>query len=410
MYLCAKGIQDTWVNTRCPDFSHFIYNFRRHTPFGIDFSDIPFTGNPNFGEIITCRVPSNKSDLLNSVSLTVNFTKDYDAMTTVGNPITKLIEYAELIIGEQVIDRITGEYIYLRQKLDTSSQHDAIKTYRGGEGTGTEGYYQTKFSVELPFYFTRVSKNAIPLCKLTKQQVSIRVKLTGRNTYYESKSVSSNLPPIYNTSRKLIDQIFLTTENVYLSDIERGAFQDAHMEYLITQVQLREERIPSGVHKKAFLLDFRHPTKEILFLGEPYPVPDAQDKNNNFIFRQIKTAELCLNNVVFFKENGHHFSVVQPFKNHRNIPDTGENEFGVYSFSLDPDSNDPAGHINFSRIIHQKFTIEFKDRDRYVDRGNNTLTFRPVSGSYAAETRIRVFALNYNILSFDSGLAGLKFS
>jgi hypothetical protein len=33
-----------------------------------------------------------------------------------------------------------------------------------------------------------------------------------------------------------------------------------------------------------------------------------------------------------------------------------------------------------------------------------------VSGSYAAETRIRVFALNYNILSFDSGLAGLKFS
>ena len=109
------------------------------------------------------------------------------------------------------------------------------------------------------------------------------MKLTGRNTYYESKSVSSNLPPIYNTSRKHIDQIFLTTENVYLSDIERGAFQDAHMEYLITQVQLREERIPSGVHKKAFLLDFRHPTKEILFLGEPYPVPDAQDKNNNFI-------------------------------------------------------------------------------------------------------------------------------
>ena len=99
MYLCAKGIQDTWVNPRCPDFSHFIYNFRRHTPFGIDFSYIPFTGNPNFGEIITCRVPRNKSDLLNSVSLTVNFTKDYDAMTTVGNPITKLIEYAELIIG-----------------------------------------------------------------------------------------------------------------------------------------------------------------------------------------------------------------------------------------------------------------------------------------------------------------------
>lgn len=410
MYLCARGVQDEWVNPRCPDFSHFIYNFRRHTPFGIDFSDIPFTGTPDFGEVITCRVPSNKSDLLSSASFTIVFTSDYDAMTTVGNPVTKLIEYAQLLIGEQLIDTITGEYIYLRQKLDTSEQHEAIKVYRGGEGLDTQGYYPTKFSVELPFYFTRANKSAIPLCKLSKQQVSIRVKLASRSEYFGYKSIVSNLPPIYDTSRKLIDQIFLTTENVYLSDIERRAFQDSHMEYLITQVQLKEVRIPSGVNKKAFLLDLRHPTKEIMFLGEPTPAPDRMNKDNNYIFRQIKTAELCLNNVIFFKDAGHEFSVVQPFKNHMNTPDVGENQFGVYSFSLDPESDRPAGHINFSRIIHQKFTIEFKDRDRYVDPATNNLSFRPTGGSYATETRIRVYGINYNILSFDSGLSGLKFS
>lgn len=410
MYLCARGVQDEWVTPNCPDFSHFIYNFRRHTPFGIDFSDIPFTGNPTFGDIITCRVPSNKSDLLSSVSLTVIFTPDYDAMKTVGNPITKLIEYAELLIGEQVIDRISGEYIYLRHKLDTSDQHEAIKVYRGGEGSQTEGYYPTKFSVELPFYFSRVNKNAVPLCKLTKQQVSVRIKLTSREKYYESRSVTSNVPPIFNTSRRLIDQVFLTTENVYLSTVEREAFKDVHMEYMITQLQLHEERIPSGVHKKSFLLDFRHPTKEIFFLGEPYPAPDATGKDNNYIFRQIKQAELTLNNINFFRESGHELSVVQPFRHHVNIPDIGESTFGMYSFSMDPGSTDPTGHINFSRIIHQKFSIEFKDRDRYVNPDTNTLSFRPVSGSYETETRIRVYALSVNILSFDSGIAGLKFS
>lgn len=405
MYLCVKGVQDEWV-TKCPDYSHFIYTFRQHTPFGIDFSDIPFTGNPDFGEILTVRIPSTKSDLLNSVSLTVEWRADYDAMTTVANPITKLIEYAELTIGEQVIDRISGEYIYLRNKLDTSEQHKDIGLYRGGERSITDlKYYPTKFSLELPFYFTRDNKSAIPLCKLTKQQVTVRVKLVSREKYYSYKSTASNLPPIYDSTQKFISKMFLTTEHVYLGEMERKAFQNNHMEYLITQVQQHDTRLKEGNNKKVFLLDFKHPVKELLFLGEPM-YTNSNDTRNNYRFRQIKNAELCLNNVIFFRENGHFLSVVQPFKNHMNIPDVGESQFGMYSFSLDPGDSNPTGQLNMSRIIHQKFTIEFKEQDRYVDPIDNTLLTRPYP---TEETQIRVYAINYNILSFDSGLAGLKF-
>ena len=406
MYLCVKGVQDEWV-TKCPDYSHFIYAFRQHTPFGIDFSDIPFTGNPDFGEVLTVRIPSGKSDLLSSVSLTVSWRPDYDAITTVGNPLTKLIEYAELLIGEQVIDTITGEYIYMRNKLDTSDQHRDIKSYRGGEGSVTEGYYPTKLSLELPFYFTRNNKSAIPLCKLSQQQVSIRIKLVSRDKYYSYKSESaSSLPPFINdVTEKLIDQIVLTTEHVYLGETERKAYQESHMEYLITQVQLRETRMQPGIDKKVFLLDFKHPVKELLFLGEPI-YTNSNDAPNNYRFRQIKTAELCLNNVIFFRKNGHFLSVVQPFKNHINIPDFGESQFGMYSFSLDPGDSNPTGQLNMSRIIHQKFTLEFKEQDRYVNPNDNSLIDRTYSSE---ETQIRVYALNYNILSFDSGLAGLKF-
>ena len=406
MYLCVKGVQDEWV-TKCPDYSHFIYTFRQHTPFGIDFSDIPFTGNPDFGEILTVRIPSTKSDLLNSVSLTVEWRADYDAMTTVANPITKLIEYAELTIGEQVIDRISGEYIYLRNKLDTSEQHKDIGLYRGGERSITDlKYYPTKFSLELPFYFTRDNKSAIPLCKLTKQQVTVRVKLVSREKYYSYKSTASNLPPIYDSTQKFISKMFLTTEHVYLGEMERKAFQNNHMEYLITQVQQHDTRLKEGNNKKVFLLDFKHPVKELLFLGEPM-YTNSNDTRNNYRFRQIKNAELCLNNVIFFRENGHFLSVVQPFKNHMNIPDVGESQFGMYSFSLDPGDSNPTGQLNMSRIIHQKFTIEFKEQDRYVDL---SLPENPRERSYPTEeTQIRVYAINYNILSFDSGLAGLKF-
>ena len=403
MYLCVKGVQDEWV-TKCPDYSHFIYTFRQHTPFGIDFSDIPFTGTPDFGEVLTVRIPSSKSDLLNSVALTVTWRPDYDAILTVGNPLTKLVEYAELLIGEQVVDTLTGEYIYMRNKLDTSDQHKDIKAYRGGEGAVSEGYYPTKLSLELPFYFTRNNKSAIPLCKLSKQQVSIRIKFVSREKYYSYKSISSNLPPINDVTQKFINQIVLTTEHVYLGEMERKAFQENHMEYLITQVQLRETRMKAGLDNKVFLLDFKHPVKELMFLGEPI-YANSIDVKNNYRFRQIKNAELCLNNVIFFRENGHFLSVVQPFKNHMNIPEVGESQFGMYSFSLDPGDSNPTGQLNMSRIVHQKFTIEFKDTDKYVNDDSQMIT-RTYS---TEETHIRVYALNYNILSFDSGLAGLKF-
>ena len=404
MYLCVKGVQDEWV-TKCPDYSHFIYTFRQHTPFGIDFSDIPFTGTPDFGEVLTVRIPSSKSDLLNSVALTVTWRSDYDAILAVGNPLTKLVEYAELLIGEQVVDTLTGEYIYMRNKLDTSDQHKDIKAYRGGEGTVSEGYYPTKLSLELPFYFTRNNKSAIPLCKLSKQQVSVRIKLVSRDKYYSYKSASSVvLPPINDVTQKFIDQIVMTTEHVYLGELERKAFQEHRMEYLITQVQLRETRMKPGLDKKVFLLDFKHPVKELMFLGEPMHTTSNEVKNN-YRFRQIKNAELCLNNVIFFRKNGHFLSVVQPFKNHMNIPEVGESQFGMYSFSLDPSDSNPTGQLNMSRIVHQKFTIEFKDTDKYVDDQN----FERTRTYSTEETQVRVYALNYNILSFDSGLAGLKF-
>jgi hypothetical protein len=51
----------------------------------------------------------------------------------------------------------------------------------------------------------------------------------------------------------------------------------------------------------------------------------------------------------------------------------------------------PTGQLNMSRIIHKKIDIELGE----------TSTTRDID--------VSVYALNYNILHVESGLAGLKF-
>jgi len=69
---------------------------------------------------------------------------------------------------------------------------------------------------------------------------------------------------------------------------------------------------------------------------------------------------------------------------------------GFYSFSEEPDNSEPSGQINMSRIINQEFTIQ-------MDRAG-ALTW----GEHAPLV-VYVYAINYNILSFNNGLCGLKY-
>jgi hypothetical protein len=68
-----------------------------------------------------------------------------------------------------------------------------------------------------------------------------------------------------------------------------------------------------------------------------------------------------------------------------------QSEFGMYSFALNPEVYYPTGQVNMSRIFHKLLTIQI-DPINGVDN-NNT----------------RVYAVNYNILRINGGLAGLKF-
>jgi hypothetical protein len=104
------------------------------------------------------------------------------------------------------------------------------------------------------------------------------------------------------------------------------------------------------------------------------------------------TAKIQLNGHDRFAERpGTYFNLVQPFQHHTNIPAVGIN---VYSFALNPEDHQPSGTCNMSRI--DTATLQL------------TLTNNTVGMTNTA--KVRVYAINYNVLRVMSGMGGLAYS
>lgn len=106
----------------------------------------------------------------------------------------------------------------------------------------------------------------------------------------------------------------------------------------------------------------------------------------------VVTAKLQLNGQDRFSEReGSYFSWVQPYQSHTRAPDEGIN---VYSFSLRAEEHQPSGTCNFSRIDNATLQL--------------VLSNATVEGTKTA--KVRVYAVNYNVLRIMSGMGGLAYA
>jgi hypothetical protein len=106
----------------------------------------------------------------------------------------------------------------------------------------------------------------------------------------------------------------------------------------------------------------------------------------------IVAAKLQLNGHDRFSQRfGRYFNFVQPYQHHTNIPAMGIN---TYSFGLKPEEHQPSGTCNMSRIDNATLQL--------------SLTSLSVKGGRAC--KVRVYAVNYNVLRIMSGMGGLAYS
>jgi len=400
--LAATGVQDEWL-TGEPQFSYFLMNFKKHSKFAFDFVESQFDGEIDFDKIITCRVPGDKGDLVRNLTLKITLqdpTPDGGSNDNIWCPsvITHLIEYAELLIGGQTIQKITGEYIYMHQQLyNTDDDVDQTLYFLNGHGnilSYASGTNYTYF-LELPFYFYRNPSLAIPTCALTKQLIEVRIKTRPLSELTFGGSLPGDVASIPKFS--------MDTEFIYVTPEESGFLMSRPLDYVITQVQMSKFKMKSGENTKAVMLNFTHPVKELFFVSQ-----SEVSFQNNYPneYNTITNVELRFNNELVFSRDTKFMVYEQALKHHVNAPfsDTitpgspfgssnrfGPAKFGMYSFAMKPEMPYPTGQVNMSRVAHKLLKIQINPK--YADSDNNT----------------RVYAVNYNVLRIESGLAGLKF-
>ena len=384
--LAATGIQDQWL-TGDPQFSYFLMNFRRHTKFAINYIESQFDGNINFGSTITCRVPNDRGDLIKNMTIKVTLNDPSTGYEWCPSVVSHLIESAELLIGGQTIEKITGEYIYIHQQLhNTDDDIDQTVYFLNSHGDTIQFTGDNTYFIDLPFYFYRNPSLAIPTCALTKQLVEVRIQLrplaqlvTGTNP----ENATANLK-----------KFSLDTEFVFLTDDERNYMMSGPLDYVVTQVQLSKFVMKAGENTKSVMLNFSHPVRELFFVSQSEAAVRANHPNR---YNTLTNVKLQFNNTTVFDRDRIFLVYEQALRNHISPPTyvSGTNyrqsEFGMYSFALKPEVYYPTGQVNMSRIFHKLLTIQIS----------------PINGS--DDNNTRVYAVNYNILRIESGLAGLKF-
>lgn len=327
-----------------------------------------------------------------------------------------IIDTIDLRIGNQLVDRHTGDWLTLFNQLYLSEyQRENYNRMIGNvpELTVFNDCVKDCYKLTLPlqFWYCRYNGLALPLVALKYHDVVFNIKLKdlSKLCYVEDSPQLLDIPNIQTLYNINIPGARLYIDYVFLDTTERAKFAQSTHEYLIEVVQYNE--YPDLVYTSYNAnLTFFHPTKYIVWFVQPNwyranPTGRNKCQWNNFGIQSDKTgypiaSQFIRLNSYDLVDTSHpiiYYNYVQPYLHFRNSPTDGVN---VYSFSLKPMEHQPSATCNFSRIdnlsISMKFTPPFLD----LMNCNPDIW----KGFYFA-----AYAVSYNILRIMGGMAGLAF-
>ena len=352
---------------------------------------------------------------------------------SVGHYLTREVS---VTIGGQVIDTLTNDFMYIWEEL--SGKTGKRLTEMTLKSNSLEllqhwSMFPRTLYVPLPFFFTMTSGTVLPLVSLQFHDVKIYAEFNHiedaivnhrahhegcatRTVVRENQQNSVCLTPINSSSRlDDVNNVHIDTAleicYVYLDVDERAKFAEGTFEMLVTQVQTYRQSTTQASNN--LRLDFNHAVIELIWFIRHSSSTDANDHFNFSGVSEpitqanrdpLKSATLRLNNQMRFggkDVDASWYRLVSPYQHHSSIP---ESFVYVYSFALFPEDPQPTGTLNFSRIDNATLNLEL-DPNLFND---NTKGGGIDSSNHSAE--ICVFARNYNVLRFASGLGGLAYA
>ena len=362
--LVATGVQDAYLSGT-PEVSFFRSSYKRYTHFASTVERQLIQGTPSAGSTSLIRF-EKKGDLLSHVYFT---SLKPGNNSNVAQRWDQVIDKIELLIGGQIID--THDYPYMAN-IEPVVNAQTFST-RKVASSGRSNFFPLKF------FFCKDWQSVLPLVALQYHDVELRIT-------WGSAADAIN------------DTIAVWTRFIYLDKDERDYFANKSHDMLITQVN---RSVITAVNNYEFALS--QPVKYIAFESNCYSAYSAEPDLSALQFK----VQINGNDIGETRSLDHWVDVNQyyltPFgyKPYFGTDSTGANagtsNVAIIPFCLDTSKLQPTGTINFSRI----------DTFRLIAPVSSN--FKVISKNGAAANQY-FYAVNYNILRIQNGMAGILYA
>jgi hypothetical protein len=395
--LATRGQQDIMLLSST-GWNPFKTVYHAHTNYARESVQQYFTTLPDYGRQLTVDI-SKTGDLLQQIYVEINLPSlegtDYRYIYGIGHA---LIKRVDIEIGGQIIDRHYSDWLNIWSELACRPECRAgmdemvgnnIQTLTGG-----------RLYVPLQFWFNKQSGAALPLCALHAHDIRLRFEIRENVMLTYDGTRFGRAPPITGD-----DFMRIYVDYIYLDEVERERICKAEqMEYLIEQVQYNGDvqyagtnnTLVSATRVSKTEMNFMHHVKELLWVFiKTYPDIDYNPyfKYGNNGVDIFTSARLSF--------NGHelhnigtpdYYLRIQNRENHTNMPRYNaqyNQRIYTYSFGLHVEKWQPSGTVNMSRIDDVILTTKYAD--------------------IADDWSLKLFAVSYNILRIEKGMATLVF-
>lgn len=442
MQLIYIGEQNLYI-TDNPQITFFKTVYKRHTNFAIDTIQEFFDGRVNFGQQIRCKLSKN-GDLLSKTGIYIKLSnlnkrrknnlcqntneclctcpkcllgeKNEEIIYGWANSIGHvLLEWIEIYVGGQLIDRHYGEWLEIWTEL-TQTAEKRLGYYEMVGKKDPLAYTVDSFTesmelyVPLNFWFCRNIGLAIPVLSLIHHDIEFIVKIRDFDGCWVCNKIDAPRPKANIYACILADYIYLSLE-------ERHKFYTESHLYLIDQLQLNENNhLNCNTGNMNIDLEFNQPVKEMIWfiqrldvLGPAqgvWPEDCSYPRgNDHFNFTTARIPRLSRLKETFscakLQLSGvdrtsvwpaSYFRLWQNYYYHTRIPTA--NYLYTYSFSLAPEDHQPSGTCNMSMVDNARLCLKLIPKRRVCEK-------YPV--------RCKIYAVNYQLFLVTAGMGSVLF-
>lgn len=406
MQLVAYGHQDIYLSGN-PQITFFKVVYRRHTNFSIEAVEQVFESTADFGKKVSCKI-SRIGDLMSKVYLQITLpalTQSQNSSTwqgyanSIGNV---LIKYVDIKIGGQLIERHYGEWLEMYSDLyfDEAKRRNyntMIGKYDSDVSLETNALTNKTYYVPLQFWFCRNPGLSLPLIALLEHEVRIDIEFRPLSEITKSDTAIITPTQSSNGNTASIVDASLYVDYIYLDNVEKTTFAQNTHEYLIERVQRHPDVfIPASTASDRIKLQFTDPVKELVWAITTDTNSTANTSTGNNLMKFSSTSGVDTFSTLtiqmgggdrFSARNADYFRLVQPYQHYTA---SRRKHVYTYAFGLKPEEHQPTGTVNMSKLNQADMFFTFTQAD-------------------VVASKLKIYAVSYNVLRVIRGTAGLAF-